>query len=586
MNSMSHSCFTYLRIGAAILLGLLSPPLTEAQVRTVAPQMESRYPLEEVLKQEFIPSPASPLMQQPRIAQQPNRVWPSEPPATQLVPTLPMPRPKSLEPLPPVEPEPLPPVPAHLTPAVTSELPVAETPAVGESWFCDDFGADPIQHDLPYDAESEREPYETKTAVVGQRPWIEWGRRFYGDGPFQPSQTWLGRTNLVAPQFLLYGDYRAALATRKSNGIENNQLANRLNLEADLKITSTGRFHTALQPLNRGQQFTRVEFDSQEADFIDGFNANPVTGYLEADLGAFWGGLTGKVLPFEMPIAVGAMPLLFQNGVWLDDNVIGVAATLPAKNSALLDIPNYDITFFYLFDNITSPAFPGDNNVAKGYGAAAFLEAYEGYIELDYGYLEDRSNLDRSYHNVGLSYTRRYGSWLSNSVRLISNLGQDPQGIGNTADGLIVLVENSLVTSDPYLFVPYFNFFAGFRQPQSFARNAAAGGILRNTGILFESDNLTGYPTLDASGNEAYGGALGVNLIPGTINQQFVLEYAFVQVMDDVAFRKAAGNQHGIGARYQRNLSYNWLFRADAMVGFLDNAEDISGARMEWRYKF
>jgi hypothetical protein len=292
------------------------------------------------------------------------------------------------------------------------------------------------------------------------------------------------------------------------------------------------------------------------------------------------------VLPFEMPIAVGAMPLLFQNGVWFDDNVVGVAATLPARNSAMLDIPNFDVTFFYLFDNINSPDFQNDNSAAKAYGVATFLEAYGGYIELDYGFLEDRTTLDRSYHNVGLSYTRRYGSWLSNSVRMITNLGQDPDGIDNTADGLIVLLENSLVTSDPYLFVPYFNFFAGFRRTQSFARNAAAGGILRNTGILFESDNLTGYPTLDASGNEAFGGALGVNLIPASINQQFVLEYAFVQLMDDVAFRQAVGNQQGIGARYQRNLSYNWLFRADAMIGFLDNAEDISGARMEMRYKF
>ena len=50
--------------------------------------------------------------------------------------------------------------------------------------------------------------------------------------------------------------------------------------------------------------------------------------------------------------------------------------------------------------------------------------------------------------------------------------------------------------------IPYFNLWSGFDDPQSVARAGGAGGVLRNTGILFESDNLTGYPTLDATGND------------------------------------------------------------------------------------
>jgi hypothetical protein len=457
--------------------------------------------------------------------------------------------------------------------------------AYRSTYLRDDFSADPINYQLQFDPCREQEPYDTKKPVHTQRPWIEWGRPFYDYGPFPPSSTLFGRTNLSAPQFLVYGDFRSAIASRQT-GVSNNQIASRLNLEADLKLTSTERLHTSMQPLNRNGNFTRVDFNSEDAQFEQAFNANLVTGFLEADLGAVWGGLTGRVLPFELPFAVGSMPLLFQNGIWLDDNVIGVAATLPAKNSAALDIPNFDVTFFYLFDNIDSPAFGNDNSASKAYGVASFLDVAEGYIELDYAFLEDRSAFGRSYHNVGISYTRRYAERLSNSVRLLSNLGQSPQGVANSAEGLLLLVENSLITADPYLFVPYFNFFAGFRQPQSVARGAAAGGVLRNTGILFESDNLTGYPTLDATGNEAFGGAFGLNMIPGTINQQLVLEYAFVNVMDDVALRKAVGNQQGLGMRYQRNLSHSWLLRADAMYGFLNDTRDLSGVRLELRNKF
>lgn len=77
-----------------------------------------------------------------------------------------------------------------------------------------------------------------------------------------------------------------------------------------------------------------------------------------------------------------------------------------------------------------------------------------------------------------------------------------------------------------------------------------------------------------------------MNMIPAAINQQLVLEYGFVNVMDDVAFRKAQGNQQGLGMRYQRNLSNSWLLRADAMYGFLNDTRDISGVRLELRNKF
>jgi hypothetical protein len=125
----------------------------------------------------------------------------------------------------------------------------------------------------------------------------------------------------------------------------------------------------------------------------------------------------------------------------------------------------------------------------------------------------------------------------------------------------------------------------GFGRVQSVARNGAAGGILRNTGILFETDNLTNYPTLDPTGVNTYGGAVGVNIIPATINRQLVLEYAYVGLLDSND-RNVRGAEHGAGIRFQKNLTNAWLFRADAMYGFRNNDTDLSGARMELRYKF
>lgn len=506
------------------------------------------------------------------------------PPATRPVPL-------PVAPQPPALPASPPPAPSATGPATAMECcdaPDHHEPDIACGahhlpYFREDFGGDPICYELPYDPYGELQVYEGKQFVPAQRPWLELGRPFYDWGQFPPSSTIFGPTNLAASQFLLFGDFRTAIAMNDNGAKETSQIAARLNLELDWKITSTERFHGSFQPMNRGNNFTRIEFIGDDTGLISNLNANPFTGFFEGDLGAMWGGLTGQVMPFDLPVAAGFMPLVFQNGIWLEDNSIGLAATIPARNSRLLDISNYDITFFYLFDNVNSAAFGVDDNAARVYGVAGFFEMLDGYIEADYAYLEDRSDLNRSYHNLGLAYTRRYFSFLSNSIRMITNLGQDPDGIANTADGTVFLWENSIITENPYFFVPYFNLFAGFDRPQSVARNGAAGGILRNTGILFETDNLTGFPTLDPIAHDTYGGAFGLNIIPKTIDRQLVVEYAYVGAMNNALL---PGNQHGVGLRYQKNLSFNWLLRSDVMYGWRGGLDDVSGARVELRYKF
>jgi hypothetical protein len=110
--------------------------------------------------------------------------------------------------------------------------------------------------------------------------------------------------------------------------------------------------------------------------------------------------------------------------------------------------------------------------------------------------------------------------------------------------------------------------------------------VLRNTGILFESDNLTGYPTLDATGNETYGAAFGIDLLAPEFTHQLILEAAVLQAFGDPAFRNAPGDQYGIGARYQVPISHAHLLRFDVMHGWFENSDDATGARAEFRWKF
>lgn len=447
-----------------------------------------------------------------------------------------------------------------------------------------DFSPGPSYEGASYFSQEQHNVYAGKKLYANQRPLVELGRPWYQLGQLSEGYNWFGNHNRITPQFLIYGDFRTAIASNNVGGDGTTLTASELNLDIDLKLTGTERFHAFVSPLDDGVQNTGYNFDDKE--FVSQLDANIDFGYFEGDLGAIVGGFTGQTLPFDLPFAVGVMPLLIQNGVWFDDAFLGAAVTLPARNSARFNISNMDITFFAGFDKVSSDAFPGDDSAARMYGVASFIEALNGYIEIDYAFLDDRSLDNRSYHNFAFAYTRRYGRLVSNSTRIIVNAGQASDVVENTADGVLLLSENSLITGSPSSLVPYFNCFAGFDRPQSAARAVQAGGVLRNTGILFETDGLTGFPTLDPTANDTYGAALGINLLADDFSQQLLVEVAALGVIGEDNARNAPGEQIGVGFRYQLPLTNSKILRFDGMYGFLNNADDISGIRMELRQKW
>jgi hypothetical protein len=448
-----------------------------------------------------------------------------------------------------------------------------------------DFSPDPYVGSGCHGA-NEFAPYVEKSRVCGALPILELGLPLYASGPIPPSLTFLGWTNPVQPKLYVYGDFRTAWAANDTGGNAFGVWANRLNLEIDFWLTSTERFHAFWGPLDERNQFSSifVESGEMEADFrFDGFDEVTDTLFFEGDLGYLVGGFRGIDAPFDLPIAVGLIPLLFQNGVWMEDAIVGAAATIPARNHPLLDWSNFDTTVFVGFEELTTPAFGAESDEANLVGIHTFIDRRGGYFELGWAYVDDPTDQGLSYHNVGVSYSRRYLNLTSSAARMIVNFGQEGDASARTADGFLLLLENSLLTPLPYNVVPYANLFAGFDRPQSLAR---LQGPLQNTGINFETDVLTGYPTLDATANDTYGGALGVDLLGRDLDRQLILEAATVQTFGDPALRNAAGDQYAVGMRVQQILNRAWLIRGDMMYGFLDNASDISGIRAELRRKF
>ncbi|HUP80091.1 MAG TPA: hypothetical protein VM260_16170 [Pirellula sp.] len=439
----------------------------------------------------------------------------------------------------------------------------------------------------PLDPQREIETYYGKLAIDTQRPWVEWWRPFYTGGMYKPGVPVFSDVNLLTPSFIVYGDYRTGSGIHRNNGKRVRSLAQRLNLDMDLRLTGTERFHMFTGPLDHNGRFTRLDFsDNNNIKFEEELDFQPDTAFFEGDLGAITGSWLGDDAPFDLPFTCGLVPLLYQNGIWMEDAIAGFAVGAPWKHNRALNWANYEATFFAGFNQVTSPAFSNDNNAAAVYGTAWFIEAYNGYIEADYAFLHDLDGLDRSYHNAAIAYTRRYFGRISNSIRLIGNAGQSGPPINRSADGALLLIENSLISSQPSTFVPYWNCFIGSGRPQSVARAANAGGILRNTGINFETDGLTGYPTLNATASNSYGGAVGLNVMSADFRKQLVFEFAALDTYGDPALSAAAGPEYALGTRYQTALNNRFIWRVDLMNGWFDNAPDIYGTRSEIRWKF
>ena len=457
------------------------------------------------------------------------------------------------------------------------------------------FSSDP-EYSITYDPQAEIDIYGGKSAISTPRPPVEIFRDLYDEGPLGEGFTLFGDKNRIFPQILVFGDLRTAVAFNDNGQQEIAQIAARANINIDFKLTATERIHLFFQPLQNGAEFTRYEFAGGDADRTGveiETTEQPTNAFIEGDLGAIFAGLTDEYNKYDIPFAAGRVPLFLQNGVWFDDQFLGFAVTpLVAQNSPTLDITNYDVTFFAGFDEIDSPAIVDGatgqqaDHDANIYGVHGFFDTREGYLEVGYAYLDDRdgSNGDFSYHNFTVAFSKRYAATVSNATRVIVNIGQDPgRGFNETAEGVLFLSENSWITHLPLTLIPYSNFWFGVDSTQSASRNGAAGGVLKNVGINFETDGLTGFPTLDATGIDTFGGALGVQYLFG-LDQQIVGEFAAVFPYDDRE-GPAQDPQFGFGVRYQKPLTNRVIVRADAMYGLLLDTQNIFGIRAELRLK-
>ena len=122
------------------------------------------------------------------------------------------------------------------------------------------------QYDKNYDAQGNVDIYGAKSVVEPPRPPLELGRQQYTSGQYDESSTLFGQLNPLLPGLAIYGDWRTAVAYNSNNGKDIAQIATRLNIDVDFKITGTERIHAFFTPLQKNNKFTRFEFGGGDGD--------------------------------------------------------------------------------------------------------------------------------------------------------------------------------------------------------------------------------------------------------------------------------------------------------------------------------
>ena len=184
----------------------------------------------------------------------------------------------------------------QVSPAASSDAQYVGATSKKKSAGKDDLFLPGPQYDKNYEAQKNVDVYGAKSVVDPPRPPIELGRQQYTSGAYEESSTLFGQLNPLLPGLAVYGDWRTAVAYNSNNGKDIAQIATRLNLDVDLKITGTERLHAFFTPIQENNnKFTRFEFGGGNADeqFNGELDLDPQTLFFEGDFGSLFSGVSG-----------------------------------------------------------------------------------------------------------------------------------------------------------------------------------------------------------------------------------------------------------------------------------------------------
>jgi hypothetical protein len=406
-------------------------------------------------------------------------------------------------------------------------------------------------------------------------PIIELGNEFLGTGTLSPGfETITGA--IWQPSLLVFGTYRSALQTQDNGTSTTTEWANRLDLFANLYLTSTERFLIGMRPLDEKGVYSGYRFHPNERK-TDGFNDNITTFFFEGDFGELFPNLdVWDREGYDVGFAIGRQPISFQEGIMINDTFDAFGITQNSLRPA--GTSNLRITGLYGWNEVNRSNNVEDNSTDV-YGLFTEIDFPKTTVAIDLAYVDDDDTGDAYF--VGLSAVQRIGL-VNTAFRLLTSHAERESA--TTGTGTLLFAETSWTPEHSDDLV-YINGFAAFDQYSSVARGPEVGGPLGRTGILFASPQIgTAGAALSNQANEVVGGAIGYQTFLGPMygtRKQLIVEAGFRQDTNNVDQAAVA-----IGARYQQAFGQHYIMQVDGYAADYENTGSGYGLRAELVIKF
>lgn len=359
------------------------------------------------------------------------------------------------------------------------------------------------------------------------------------------------------------------------------EIANRTDLFFNLQLTGTEKILLGLRPTdnNRPDRFSRYTFDGREEGFNSEFGLNVETLFFEGDLGSLFPNLDqAGIKPIDYGFTVGRQPLVFQEGILINDTVDAVGFI--RNNIPFYGTSNLRISGMWSWNRLDRNDEDIGND-AHMYGLFVAADTHVSTLNFDAIYVDDegpKGDQDGLY--LGFSAIQRLASLggISTAFRVNISYAVDQEVEGNVVGNGVLLtseISKTVAGSDD---IVYFNSFLGIGNFTQAGREAVVGGPLANTGILFASPNLSTYgaeinPFTD---NDVIGGAIGYQAFWDNNRRNLILEIAGRHDLSGDGF-----DSLGIGFQLQQAVGRHVQLQFESFYTFNEGRDDGYGARAE-----
>ena len=429
---------------------------------------------------------------------------------------------------------------------------------------------------------------ESSTTTLPPRPnlFVELGDPFLDTGQLDAGFEVPVIGAVWQPRLWAYMIWRTAFQSFDPGGdgsVRETEVATRLDLYANLQLTGTEKLLVGFRPLdkNRANRFTRYTFNGRGEEGFDGdFSIIPETLFFEGDLGSLFPVFDEKgVIPLDFGFTVGRQPIVFQEGILINDTVDAVGFV--RNNIPFPGTSNLRISGLWAWNRVDrNDEFDTPN--ADLFGLFFNADTHTSTYNVDLVYVNDKGGPSDGF-NIGAAAIQRMnigGETYATAFRVNASFALDEEVAGVPAsvvgDGVLLTAEFSKHPhgSDD---IVYFNPFIAIGNYTQAGREAVVGGPLANVGILFASPSLGNYlAEVNPFTDDVVGFALGYQAFWDNNRRNLILEIAGRE-----SYNNTGPDSLGFGAQLQQAVGRNVQLQFEAYYTINDGEKDGAGTRAE-----